>query len=615
MPDAKATFALVGQDQTSSAFTSALANLEGFAAKAQEILKGAFALGGISIAADFVKDIAGMGDNLQKGAERAGLAQGNFNQLAAAFALADISAESLSRGIKNMQVAISSATNGNDPLAAAFNEIGLSAASLKQLAPDVQLLAIAEALSKISDPADRARIGTQLLGRQFLELEPQLQKGAEGLGAIINAAHGLTDEDTARLAKFSTQMTSIGQSLKLFAAGAVADIANFGPGLKDVFSSDLATRIEAVQRALANPGNFDAAALDRMKTQLAALQAQAKQLQTAAPASNVSAALSEQGKGEMEAASQAILKTLLDQHTAEEDMDMKAAAARTAQLDAEDKDTQTRAEKRLAKEKEIDDLIAAGRITEYEGFKRLYDDDQKASNASQDAIAKGMNSGAIEAAFQATQKQFSESTDAMAAKSKLLTESMAADWNKTKENAAQAASAIEDSFATFLVDPFQGGLKTMLTAWIQAIDQMVAKAAAQSIFKSLFPDSGGLGGFFQSFLGGGGTSVSYDASPGAASAILDAGPFATGGSFNVGGSGGTDSRLVRFRASPDENVTVSRPGQGSGGVTVVNHNYIDSRTDSSQIGQLIQESTQYAINQSVARISDMSRRGRFGPSG
>lgn len=44
--------------------------------------------------------------------------------------------------------------------------------------------------------------------------------------------------------------------------------------------------------------------------------------------------------------------------------------------------------------------------------------------------------------------------------------------------------------------------------------------------------------------------------------------FATGGSFNVGGSGGTDSQMVAFRATPGEHVAISTPQQlrqGSGG--------------------------------------------------
>jgi hypothetical protein len=41
--------------------------------------------------------------------------------------------------------------------------------------------------------------------------------------------------------------------------------------------------------------------------------------------------------------------------------------------------------------------------------------------------------------------------------------------------------------------------------------------------------------------------------------------FATGGSFMVGGRGGTDSQMVAFKASPNERVTVETPGQQMAG--------------------------------------------------
>jgi hypothetical protein len=50
--------------------------------------------------------------------------------------------------------------------------------------------------------------------------------------------------------------------------------------------------------------------------------------------------------------------------------------------------------------------------------------------------------------------------------------------------------------------------------------------------------------------------------------------FATGGSFQVGGSGGIDSQLVAFKASPNETVSITKPGQvavgGGGGEVTVN---------------------------------------------
>lgn len=48
---------------------------------------------------------------------------------------------------------------------------------------------------------------------------------------------------------------------------------------------------------------------------------------------------------------------------------------------------------------------------------------------------------------------------------------------------------------------------------------------------------------------------------GMADAVSGAGGFASGGSFMVSGSGGTDSKLVAFRATPGERVQISTPGQ------------------------------------------------------
>lgn len=47
--------------------------------------------------------------------------------------------------------------------------------------------------------------------------------------------------------------------------------------------------------------------------------------------------------------------------------------------------------------------------------------------------------------------------------------------------------------------------------------------------------------------------------------------FATGGSFKVGGSGGIDSKLIAFRATPGEMVDIRRPGQGLGGGATMVH--------------------------------------------
>jgi hypothetical protein len=86
--------------------------------------------------------------------------------------------------------------------------------------------------------------------------------------------------------------------------------------------------------------------------------------------------------------------------------------------------------------------------------------------------------------------------------------------------------------------------------------------------------------------------------------------FATGGSFKVGGSGGTDSKFVGFRATPGEMVNVMRPGQSSGdGVVLSVTNNIsvqgsgDSEADNAfadQIARRVNMAVEAAVNRSIS---------------
>lgn len=109
-------------------------------------------------------------------------------------------------------------------------------------------------------------------------------------------------------------------------------------------------------------------------------------------------------------------------------------------------------------------------------------------------------------------------------------------------------------------------------------DQLL-EAGIQSFFRSIIGGGFGTGGWNipTSFVPGG-------FFPG----------FATGGDFTVGGSGGTDSQLVAFRATPGEEVSIRRPGQ-SGGAGIVNNFYIDAK--GAEIG--VEQKIAYAIKTAV----------------
>jgi tape measure domain-containing protein len=107
----------------------------------------------------------------------------------------------------------------------------------------------------------------------------------------------------------------------------------------------------------------------------------------------------------------------------------------------------------------------------------------------------------------------------------------------------ETARSAQQTLSGALADPLGDGLEELPARFSKVLTQMAADFLASQIFQQLSnigsgSDSGGflkaIGGFF-------------------------AGGFATGGEFQVPGSGGVDSQLVAMKATPGETVSVSRP--------------------------------------------------------
>lgn len=152
-------------------------------------------------------------------------------------------------------------------------------------------------------------------------------------------------------------------------------------------------------------------------------------------------------------------------------------------------------------------------------------------------------------------------------------------FEQADEGAKQAKEASDQlaiSFKSAFEEAVIGGGKIgdIFEALIQDIIKMIIqlyilKPLLNSIAKQMEGILGGGGGSFLSGLFGGGSGATAGAGGGGEGSLFGA---ANGASWQVGGSGGTDSQLVAFRASPNERVNVSTPGQaagmGGGGVTV-----------------------------------------------
>jgi hypothetical protein len=91
--------------------------------------------------------------------------------------------------------------------------------------------------------------------------------------------------------------------------------------------------------------------------------------------------------------------------------------------------------------------------------------------------------------------------------------------------------------------------------------------------------------------------------------------FKTGGSFKVGGSGGADSQLMQFRATPGEMVNIRKPGQDAGGGMVVHVNpspYFDVQVERVAAPMAVQAAaTAYGATRSDMATAQRRSRQRF----
>lgn len=116
--------------------------------------------------------------------------------------------------------------------------------------------------------------------------------------------------------------------------------------------------------------------------------------------------------------------------------------------------------------------------------------------------------------------------------------------DKGNDYLLKAAEGTEGILADTLFGAMDGKIDNIGKSFLKMLKNLVAQSLAANLTKALFGGvAGGTGGGILSFLPG----------------------FATGGKFVVGGSGGVDSQLVSFWASPGEEVEITNPGSQASG--------------------------------------------------
>lgn len=156
-------------------------------------------LGGLSSAVSGAFDLA---SNMSEAATRVGLTVEQLQELRKAGGDAGLSNDQLESSLARLNVKLGDLQAGGKTATDAFAALGLSAADLKGQDAQGALGMIAERLSKIEDPAQRAAIAQAIFGKSYSAMLPMLEGGKKALDEAAKASREqgqLTDEQTKKL--------------------------------------------------------------------------------------------------------------------------------------------------------------------------------------------------------------------------------------------------------------------------------------------------------------------------------------------------------------------------------------------------------------------------------
>lgn len=180
-----------------------------------------------------------------------------------------------------------------------------------------------------------------------------------------------------------------------------------------------------------------------------------------------------------------------------------------------------------------------------------------------------------------------------------IAEMMRAGVKASQDAFDDAANAFADTFAQGMGRVLSGDIKGLFNDLLRDVMDNALRDLGRTIFGAMGGSAnGGGGGFWGTILG-----------------AMKIPGFKTGGSFKVGGSGGADSQLMQFRATPGEMVDIRRPGQDAGGGMVVHVNpspYFDVQVERVAAPMAVQAAaTAYGATRSDMATAQRRSRQRF----
>lgn len=207
-------------------------------------------------------------DSMDEMSEKTGIAVESLSQLEYASKIGAVSFDQLTGGLSKLAKTAVQAAQGSDTAKKAFQTIGVSVtdANGKLKSTEALLLDVAEQFSQYEDGAGKAALAQQLFGKSGVELIPFLNKGKDGIKALMQEADRLgltiTKNTAAAAGKFNDDLDKLKGSVQGLANQAASQLLpvlgtlaeNFGDaatsgGAMDAAVKGLAVTLKALVTA------------------------------------------------------------------------------------------------------------------------------------------------------------------------------------------------------------------------------------------------------------------------------------------------------------------------------------------------------------------------------
>ncbi|MGD9470611.1 MAG: hypothetical protein AB7G24_00770 [Novosphingobium sp.] len=198
---------------------------------------------GIGASAFAIKKSLDMATELDATSRQIGISTEALQGWRFAAAQAGVQADALDGNVADLTRRIGEAATGNRAAQQAFADLGISFRNADGSARQTEAAmgALLDRLAAISDPAERAALGTKLLGEEYYRLEPLVRGGADGLRAATDELRQmravLSEDEIRNLQETNAKFEKMKQVLSARISTTVAENSDAIVGMANALAS------------------------------------------------------------------------------------------------------------------------------------------------------------------------------------------------------------------------------------------------------------------------------------------------------------------------------------------------------------------------------------------